>query len=171
MAYACLQMESVLKFLEALKHPTRLCAAAFLASCFTVLAPGTILNLLGVSGLRDRYRPWIGGATVLSAAVLLVEAATALHGRWKRRKAVQAQRRQRENYLKSLTPAEKQLLRIYHEECTQSQNLPFNEGIVLGLVRKGILYQASGLIVRFQAPFNIQPWAWDYIETHPEILI
>lgn len=75
-----------------------------------------------------------------------------------------------------LSPAEKKVLRFYIKNGTRTQNLQYDDGVVVGLIREGILYYASNRAVGFWDPrylytdVNIELWAWEYLNEHPEIL-
>jgi hypothetical protein len=76
--------------------------------------------------------------------------------------------------LHRLTIEEKQILRGYVEGQTRSMNLNVSSGIVNGLVGESIIYRASNLsnpMAGFMAfSYNIQPWAWDYLNKHRDLL-
>jgi Super-infection exclusion protein B len=43
--------------------------------------------------------------------------------------------------------------------------------VVNGLVSETVLYRSSNMsALGTTFPFNIQPWAWDYLNEHPELL-
>lgn len=43
--------------------------------------------------------------------------------------------------------------------------------VVLGLETEKIIYRASSLSSYYtNFPYNIQPWAWEYLNQHPDLL-
>jgi hypothetical protein len=78
----------------------------------------------------------------------------------------------RQKRLHRLTPAERAILRKYIIKDTRSQDLSLQDGVAQGLVLERIIYRPLPSIgdVRRGFPHNIQPWAWDYLKKHPELL-
>jgi len=76
----------------------------------------------------------------------------------------------------NLTPAEKTVLRAYIENGTRTQHLQYDDGVVVGLIRDGILYYASNRAVGYWDPrklytdINMELWAWQFLNDHPEFL-
>lgn len=89
---------------------------------------------------------------------------------WKsRRKAAEAQAK-RQRYLETLTIQEKQLLCGYLLTGSKTQNLQFDDGVVRGLERVGIIYLASELGTIYGCAYNISQWAWKYINQNPRLI-
>ena len=72
--------------------------------------------------------------------------------------------------LKSLTSKEKQVLKIYIEQDTQSQNLSYLDGIAAGLENKHIIYGANPVVTIYGRAYNIQPFAFEYLKKHNWLL-
>jgi hypothetical protein len=72
--------------------------------------------------------------------------------------------------LHDLTPAEKGILDRYIGGHTRTLNLDIGDGVVQGLVGVSVLYRASNVARLTTVAYNIQPWAWDYLREHPELL-
>lgn len=93
---------------------------------------------------------------------------------WERKNETKGFIRRAHKRLQNLTPEEVALLRNYVANRTKSQWLPYESGVVMGLVRLGIIYQASSLgnihpgYAVFQ--FNINDFAWEYLHQHPEVI-
>jgi hypothetical protein len=47
-----------------------------------------------------------------------------------------------------------------------------NDGAIGGLKRNGIVFQAANISTpgSMSFPYNIQPWAWNYLHKHPDLL-
>lgn len=72
--------------------------------------------------------------------------------------------------LNMLTPPEKQILKAYIYNETQTNRLDPGSGIVEGLAAKGILYKGSNLGEISSWDYNIQPIAYEYLINHKQIL-
>ncbi|MBI1879994.1 MAG: superinfection exclusion B family protein [Chloroflexi bacterium] len=77
---------------------------------------------------------------------------------------------ERQKRLHNLTRSEKAILKGYLGNQTRSQYLPIESGVVNGLEAEDIIYRASHIGKLDEWAFNIQPWAWDYLTDHPELL-
>lgn len=74
--------------------------------------------------------------------------------------------------LRNLTTEEKQLLCGYILAKQKTQYFPIQDGVVMGLVSDKIIFQSSTLgFMTTGFAFNIQPWAWDYLRKHPELIV
>jgi hypothetical protein len=138
---------------------------------FVAFAPPTWLSIFWITGLVSSYRPWFGLAFLLSAALLASSALIAtcewLKGKYRER----ATRKYRHRRLRQLTEDEKAILRGYVEGQTKTQYLAMSNGTVGQFVAEKILFRASSLgSVADYFPYNIQPWAWKYLNEHPELL-
>ena len=77
----------------------------------------------------------------------------------------------RQGYLDNLTPDEKTYLAPYVLEEVTSQVFELEDGIAGGLVAKNIIYRSSNLGNVLEGfPYNMQPWARDYLHQHLELL-
>ena len=67
---------------------------------------------------------------------------------------------------------EKVVLMTYVDRQKKTRYFEIENGLVMGLVRSGILYRATEI----SSPqdmifgFNLQPWAWVELQKHPELL-
>ena len=76
--------------------------------------------------------------------------------------------------LQSLTDEEIHILSAYIMRKTRTQYLSIQSGVVKGLVHDNIIYRSSNVgSLEYGAmafAHNIQPWAWEYLNDHPEIV-
>jgi len=73
--------------------------------------------------------------------------------------------------LEDLTRAEKEILRGYIENDTMTQTFDCRDGSVLALENEHIIYRASEIgMESMDFPFNIQPWARQYLKRNPGLL-
>jgi hypothetical protein len=88
----------------------------------------------------------------------------------KKRRELAAKFKQAEQRLHKLTEVEKKLLRGYIANQTRTQNFPIENGVVRGLEAEYIIYRAGSIGQLNSWPYNIQPWAWDYLNKHKGLL-
>lgn len=164
-------MLDVGKLIEALELPVRTLAGLTLATGLLLFGPETFISRMGLAGFLEDYRTWIGLTFLVSASTVLVAitgplwsvAGSELRQRW-----VAFRHR---GHLKRLTPGEKEVLRGYLEADTRTRHFWLGEGNVRELEAHGILRRASNVGSSGAGfPFNVQPWAWDYLQKHPELL-
>ena len=154
--------------------PTYLLPMA-LVSGFLVFAPDDVLADFGIQGFRSDFRPWIGIVFLAYASVLLTRGGNDSFS-WVKKKIVLRKSVERmQKRMNDMTPAEENILRKYVTEETRTQRLRVSDGVVQGLVQAGVLYRST--TVGDTGPggppvfdYNIQPWAWDYLWKHPELL-
>lgn len=145
--------------------------AIALGSGFLLFARPSILDAAGMTRIVAQYRPWLGGAFTLSCAYLLAHVVKyvtdVINGLLRSRDLD----RRRAKWLSTLTPDEKGRLIPYIRDQRASVKYPIDDGVVAGLVGKGVLFRAStiGHAVSGFA-FNLQPWAREELEKRPELL-
>jgi hypothetical protein len=62
-------------------------------------------------------------------------------------------------------------LRGYIEDGTRTQDLPMHDGVVGGLQAERIIFRATVLSRGWdEFAYNIQPWAWEYLNKHRKLL-
>jgi hypothetical protein len=73
--------------------------------------------------------------------------------------------------LRTLSPVERERLRMYLKDNTTTLNFRYGAGVPMGLVRKGILYLPSEVSIGGdQFAFNVSPWAWELLKKHPDLV-
>ena len=159
------------KYIEWLKLKPRYLFAILLISGILIFSPETWLLKLGLEEIVESYRGWIGGIFLISGILLLtnvlVYLSVPIQGTINDWRSLLVYSKK----LITLSSAEKQILKKYIDKDTQSQQLGTMDGIAEGLVAKRILYRSSSLgTADAYFAYNIQPWAWDYLKKHPELL-
>ncbi len=154
------------KWIDALKVPVRYFLALLVAGIFLLSAPDLWLDRFGVTELRGRHRSSIGTGTLLCAAMVLANVLAWIGKRitWRTNEKRLAKA------LYSLSADEKRVLRNYLSGDSHTGYFPVGDGVIGGLEAKRILYRSSGVVVRLQLPYNIQPWALEHLSSHPELL-
>jgi hypothetical protein len=130
-----------------------------------------ILNKLGLKVFVNNYRTQVGLTfliclifVITDFAIYIGKTVNKFH-RWYKNKTYGIKR------LKKLTTEEKLLLKRYIDNNTRSIKFPLDNGIVNELEFYDIIYRASDIgrqVTGF--PYNIQPWAWDYLNKHKKLL-
>jgi hypothetical protein len=163
-------MFNVEELLDGLKLSSKYLSPVAVAAGVLLFGPASLLGKLGVSSVVVTYRGWIGVVFLVSASILAVRAVLGVWhtiGGWILEiRLGRAQRRR----LERLTPAEKQILRGYFQKNTRSQSLDIMDGVVKELEAIGIIGRTSSVGVSMHFAYNIQPWAWDYLKSHLELL-
>lgn len=150
---------------------TRYIFAISVISGILLFSPKNIVNNLGVSLFIQKYRVWVGIAFLVSCGFWIADIGVVLLKKQKSKTKLKAKINQREEKVKSLTHEEKEILSYYIDNQTRTQLLPFDSGVVTELVYYNIIYRSSSIIdMNFELAYNIQPWAWDYLNKHPELL-
>ena len=142
-----------------------------IVSGFLIFGQNDIINKLALSSFVENYRLWIGivflistGFWLVDIILLIIKEAKSKYTRFHNGKA-------REERLKQLTIEEKVILGKYINQETRVQTLDCTNGTVCELEAYKIIRQASNLS-RYDIFFdyNIQPWAWKYLNKHKDLL-
>lgn len=159
------------KLLDWLKLGTKHLAALALGTSTILLAPVALLETTGLDRFRNDYHFWIGLIWISSVALLVADLAAALWPGVMRRYAWRVKEHRGIKRLRQLTAGEKAFLGPYIWEQKRTRSGHINDGVVRELEAVGIVRQASNLSTSGTAfPYNIQPWAWDHLNAHPELL-
>jgi hypothetical protein len=142
-----------------------------------MFAPTKWLLPFGLDSVRDSWRVELGLALLVAMAVLVAHAAFALGGPIGRTLKARSQSAIASRHLDglkeilhSLTPDEKAVLLPYLKEKKTSVPFDVGDGVVGGLAARDILFRSASIGDGFNFPFNLQPWAREYLEAHPELL-
>lgn len=160
-------LTDVFKFIDIRKVPAQVWLALAMASAIVLFAPDGLAAQIGVDALRTAHRPYLGGAFVLSAAMLTSRALVFLGGIAKE----YARRWRAGRHLAYLTPDQKGVLQRYILEETCTLNLRIDDGVAQGLARLGLIGRVSDLVDLVDGtPYNIQPWLYRVLKAKPELL-
>ena len=158
------------KITDWLKLPTKTLAALCFVATILLFSSDEFLSTVGLSDLVETYRGYVGGVFLVTLALVVVNAAAAT---WKffNPWVVQAYLIwQGKKRLRALTPEEKDILVYYINNQTRSQRLDIKSGTVNALQRDKSILRGSNLGTYFGFDFVIQPWAWEHLNEHPELL-
>ncbi|WLE95485.1 MAG: super-infection exclusion protein B [Candidatus Electrothrix communis] len=138
----------------------------FLITGVLLFIPTAQLTTFGVDVFVTTYRMWIGLAFLTSGTLLISHFVF-----WLKDKLVEWWRiRNLKRTLLNLSPEEKSILADYILLQTKSQQLSFLGGIANGLERNHLIYRSSNLGSIYGFAYNIQPWAWEEFNKHPQLL-
>lgn len=158
------------KLLDWIKLPTKTLAALCIVSGILIFSGEGTLDNFGLKVLVSEYRAYLGVAFLLTLALTLVNSISAA---WKfiypwiaEAYWIRAGRKR----LQNLNPTEKQILSYYIQNQTRSQNLPIQNGTVSALQKEKIIIRGSSLGTMHGFDYIMQPWAWEYLNEHPELL-
>jgi len=159
------------KIAEWINLKPRFWFGVLLLSSFLLFLPSESLDRLGLEDFRNSQKSWISLVFLGSIAFLGSYAAEEVWITGKKTYLERRQLRSRQDQIANLSPSEKNVLREYIGSQEATRCFEISDGIVNGLVVKGILYCSSNISVHYTSfPFNLQPWAWKYLNKHPEIL-
>lgn len=155
------------KIIEAIKLKPRHVLVAALFCAAVVFLPEEIITRLGIAALLKEYRAWFGFGLLFCVCHLLVHVGLWVNGLLKNYSRTRGMRKT----LHRLTEEEKAVLRVYIDGKTITQKLHPMDGVVAQLVARQIIGQATimGSLVGGWA-YNINPWAWDYLNKKPQFL-
>lgn len=146
--------------------------AAFLVAITCVLSlilflPDDTAQKVAVDGFRKEYRIFIGPVFLLSVSFLVARVYISLYdllGDFQAKKV-------RNSYLKRLTAEEKGYLNSYIDGGVNSLMCGADDGVMGGLVAKGITYRAANVGDMIDGfAYNLQPWAFEFLQKHPQLL-
>lgn len=140
------------------------------ASGFLLFSSTSLVAKMGMAKLIADYRSWLGLALVVSCAYLLAHALVFLAQHGYKTFEARAKQRARMAFLKGLTPDEKSRLVPYIIDQKASVVYQITDGVVQGLVAKGILFRSANVGYGTGFSFNIQPWARQEIEKNDALL-
>ena len=165
-------VDAIGKLIDWIKSP-RQSAIVFIVAVVLLTLRSSALAYLGLTSF-GRYRGLVTLLAFLSAAALIVELATWLGKQFNEKRLARNLREERANYLHTLSPEEKGLLRSYLDTQRVTQYLLTTDGNVGALLRNRVLYTGArtGRLVRGGPTIavNIEPWARKYLNEHPELL-
>ena len=141
-----------------------------IASGFIIFAKLEWLQLFGLAELRAKYLPWIGSIFLLSTVLLLSHGVLTFSSWFKKRASMKRALKRAKQRLHNLTGEEREILRNYIGNGTKTQYLDMQSGVVHEMENDFIIYRSSNIGQLQEWSYNIQPWAWYYLNEHPELL-
>lgn len=158
------------RWLDWIKLPTKTLAALCIMFGVMVFSGDAALENFGLKAFVEDYRAYLGAGFLATLALTVVNSLAAV---WKFIYPWIAEAywvRIGRKRLQNLNPTEKEILRYYIKNQTRSQSLPIQDGTVNALQREKVIIRGSSLGSLYGFDFIIQPWAWEYLNEHPELL-
>jgi hypothetical protein len=142
-----------------------------LVTGFVLFASADILDLFGINPLVTQIRPYLGFIFLLATALLITNLCIAIYT-WANSKYQKAlNMRMLQGRLRALTDDEKRILQYYISKQTRTQYLPLLDGVVSGLELEGVIFKSVNSARDLDRwAYNIQPWAWRYLNEHKKLL-
>ena len=144
--------------------------ALAVATGIVLFSPALLVSKLGMTTLVADYRPLFGLAFLVSCTYLLAHALVSLVQYIRDGLEARATRKARMALLQDLTPDEKSRLVPYIHDKRASVVYQITDGVVQGMVAKGILFRSTNLGHGTGFSFNIQPWVRQEIEKNVAFL-
>ena len=131
-----------------------------------LFSPDNIINDFGLLEYRGHVKPYFGIFLIVCIVIIIYNFILFI-----KNKLDEYIRRKR---LYNLTADEKNILAGYIKNKTRTCYLNYSNGVVKGLEHETIIYRSSDINSSYHGlmafPYNIQPWAWDYLNNNPNLL-
>lgn len=155
-----------------LKLPQTILWGLLIVCALMLWGPPQFITGLGLAAFIQTYRMYLGVAFLFFAVATVPR--LIFHIFIWPLNAIKARRdhKRRIARLNDLSPDEKARLLHFIANETRTTTLDYTNGVTQRLAHAGIIYRASNLSqggTRFA--YNIQPWAWNYLRDHPELLM
>ena len=141
-----------------------------LVTGFVLFANEQTLESLGLLELVSLYKSYLSIIFLLSSALLLTNWMILFFQFLQKRYKLLRSKKSEEKYLHSLTQKEKIILLLFIHFKTKDQNLPITDGTVSGLEGRRVIIRAPSIGNPENWAYIIQPWAWDYLNKHRELI-
>lgn len=156
------------KLIEWIKLSPKYLLPISIISGLLIFSNEKLLNVFGIYEFVIDYRAVLGIVFLVSSALVLSNIILYLFSFGKKFYSQKYLEKIRISKLMNLTPDQKDLLYKYIFFDTRTQKFPVTDGNVTELVYYKIIYQASIVGNLDNWPYNIQPWAWNYLKKHEE---
>jgi hypothetical protein len=160
------------KILELFKLKLPVLAGIALALALFLFLPEKAANAMGIQKLRTEYKSYAGCAFLLASSLVVVRMSVAAFKLISTKCLARVWKKAAIERLKTLSPAEKQILCGYILPREKTQYLSIEDGVVNGLCQAHIIYRSANLrnLIGRGFAHNIQPWAWEYLLEHTELI-
>jgi len=141
-----------------------------LLSASLLFLPEASLGRFGLDAFVTAYRMWIALVFLASCALLLSDLGCWAKDKISYRVVTRRLRKIRSEYLRRLTVEEKLVLARYVLLQSKTQDLDAKNGVVNGLEQMHVIYRCSYFGTFNSFAYNLQPWAWDELNSNPQLL-
>jgi len=165
-------MEAIItKILGVAKYTTKFFVILAVGSGLLLFLPKEFIDKLGVFKFVTDNKQYIGMTFLVSGVVSISNTITFIYKKFTTKIRMKNVHRSREKRLHSLNPREKMILLYYFVNGTNTQLLAFNDGTVRELEGYMIIQRTSQVSqAGMNFPYNLNPWAREYLNEHPELL-
>jgi len=171
---------TAVRIIDLLKTPNRAHFVLWVGSGALMFLPETWLEAMRLSEIRGTIGAFVGPLFFLLSVLFVVSLGHAgLKGMKNTRVAKKAKER-REVRLRNLSPDEVEVLRFFVFNQSRGQRLSWESAVVRGLEAERVIARVTEAITADRDPFTreitacagyvIQPWAWEFLNEHPEVL-
>ncbi len=159
------------KLIDWIKLPVKYLFGISIVSGILLFCNQDFLIKLGLKEFKESYNSIIGAIFLISSIFALMNFGIFVYRKVKKKVNWIRTKRRGIKRLKDLTTEEKAILLFYIRKDTRTQELDYTDGRVRELEYNKIIYRTSELSKELTYfDYNIQPWAWDYLKRHKEIL-
>lgn len=129
--------------------------------------PKSLFQTLQIEGLRLKYLDIIGATTFISSigifTGIVYKGYKFIKGKFQEKRRLEEQQK----LLNRLTPVENEYLLKFIEHHSQTATFTLYDGVVSGLVEKGILYKPNSQSnMSGEQDFNMYEWVYTYLHKH-----
>lgn len=137
-----------------------------------IFLPRNILTRLNIAEFRDNYIIILSLVFIVCVGFHISAILQKLLKYTGRKVSIKYSKYQTVKYIRKLTGDEKQVLRTYINEQTQTLYLSIENGVVKGLELKGIILRVATIGDALDSTFayNLQPYIYNYLLKHKEVL-
>lgn len=159
------------KLLEIIKLAPKYLIGLTIVTGILIFGQNNIISSLGLTSFVSEYRKWIGIIFLLSLCFTIVDLGEFIFKKVNKEIATLKIKHFGIKKLKNLTPEEKSILGRYIFKETKTQNMSLEYGAKNDLEQYNIIYRSSNIgRERTGFSYDIQPWGWDYLNNHNELL-
>lgn len=163
-------LEVLLKLIELIKLPIRFFIAIACVFAFILFAPDNLVSKMGLLSFKEQGQIYFGVSLLISLAIIISGAIGMIGRKFYEYFYLRTAKKR----LHKLTIVEKDILRQYIESDSRARYLELSCGSVKGLEHEKIIYRSSNVSSPSHGymafAYNIQPWAWEYLNKNKHLL-
>ena len=153
----------------------KLSIVVLLCTCFIYLSPfildDKVRSEMSLDSFKEDGKTYILILFLLTFFNCVVKGGSYLFDKNKKRRAIKKDIGRRQKMFERLTRAEKDILLLYIVNGTKTNRFPISDGVVGGLMQKGVLFVSSNIGDELSGfPYNITDVAYDYLRENPKLL-
>ena len=162
------------KLLELVKLPVKTILALSVATGLILFLPNNIIHKLYIDNLKEKYGFIIGIVFIISISIVFINIIIYIFNTIKEKISILKLKFYRKKILKSLDESEKNVLLEFMNSANKTVRLPIHSGTTIKLQNYKIISPAGNnhiVDARYmEIPYFIQPWAYEYLNKHKNLL-